>query len=629
MGGLPTRRARAAYALTALGVGLAAFFSADAGGHAQLSERAHDPSGFSIREPRIQVIHSEDEARAGTSMHLQRTDPWLAYEMGHSYFEREWGRQDGVFATLEPRPLAAAVNSCAMCHNLPYRSAGYGGNVADPPGFGQNAPHLFGIGLIETIALQIRQQIMVAYDTNHNGFLDVPAETKGHRAVVEASPGVKVDFGTLEDLDGDGWPGLNGVMKVTVVDAQGSPKPPRPDGTPARLGDPGVAGYDLTVGFLSSTRSDHQFSSLREFSIGVMKTVMGLSVDDHTVLNDGGEGRDVRAHDGWAETSNAGAAQRYFPLAAGGCDGRCLPVSEGEIDLLEWLLLNHPSPAMRTQTRETKRGRLLMDALGCTSCHVANWVIQAGDEKLGLTGDRRFFDLEVIPNPASGQLQGQLHSLTTSRVGARGEIVYTPRRGGYVVRGVFTDLRHHDVVDRFYQYSYTDGRLRVNRTFRTSPLWGVGSTAPYGHDGRSQSIDSVIRRHGGEAESSAKAYVSAPAIDREAVTAFLESLTLYQPDELPTDLNGDGKIEEHFNIQREEVGPERFWTELLFRVAPRYRGWVSGSDGVRYFSYELLNAHEAYGRTLEALIDADGDGVPDVAVTDAKARSPTVSRRAP
>ena len=39
--------------------------------------------------------------------------------------------------------------------------------------------------------------------------------------------------------------------------------------------------------------------------------------------------------------------------------------------------------------------------------------------------------------------------------------------------------------------------------FLTTALWGVGSTAPYGHDGRSMTLKDVILRHGGEAQSSA------------------------------------------------------------------------------------------------------------------------------
>lgn len=34
----------------------------------------------------------------------------------------------------------------------------------------------------------------------------------------------------------------------------------------------------------------------------------------------------------------------------------------------------------------------------------------------------------------------------------------------------------------------------------TTPLWGVGSTPPYGQDARSINLKEVILRHGGEAE---------------------------------------------------------------------------------------------------------------------------------
>jgi hypothetical protein len=83
---------------------------------------------------------------------------------------------------------------------------------------------------------------------------------------------------------------------------------------------------------------------------------------------------------------------------------------------------------------------------------------------------------------------------------------------------------------------------------------------------------------------------------------------------LPTDLNDDGKIDGNFRIGGLEVGPERFWPELLFRTTPRYRGWVT-SAGDKYFSYELLNLSEAYGRSLETLKDVNGNGIPDVVET--------------
>ena len=157
---------------------------------AQSLERPDDPLGLAIREPRVGVIHSDRPDLPGSSMHLQRSDPWLAYKRGHSLFQREWRPADGVFALAATRPVSAAVNSCAMCHNQPFRSAGAGGNTSEPVGHGRNVPHLFGVGLIETIGIQIRQELLALHDRNRNGFLDVPAETGGRRATGSVCPGV-------------------------------------------------------------------------------------------------------------------------------------------------------------------------------------------------------------------------------------------------------------------------------------------------------------------------------------------------------------------------------------------------------------------------------------------------------
>ena len=46
----------------------------------------------------------------------------------------------------------------------------------------------------------------------------------------------------------------------------------------------------------------------------------------------------------------------------------------------------------------------------------------------------------------------------------------------------------------------------MRREFLTTPLWGVGSTAPYGHDGRSINLTEVILRHGGEAQAARDAF---------------------------------------------------------------------------------------------------------------------------
>jgi len=71
-----------------------------------------------------------------------------------------------------------------------------------------------------------------------------------------------------------------------------------------------------------------------------------------------------------------------------------------------------------------------------------------------------------------------------------------PKCGAYTIRGIYSDFKYHDVGEDFYQVQF-DGS--IVKKWRTAPLWGVGHTAPYGHDGASLDLDSVIRRHGGEA----------------------------------------------------------------------------------------------------------------------------------
>jgi hypothetical protein len=71
----------------------------------------------------------------------------------------------------------------------------------------------------------------------------------------------------------------------------------------------------------------------------------------------------------------------------------------------------------------------------------------------------------------------------------------------------------------------------------TAPLWGVGSTPPYGHDGRSINLTEVILRHGAEAQESREAFEALPRKDRDAVIGFLSSLIVFPPDDTASNLD--------------------------------------------------------------------------------------------
>ncbi len=86
----------------------------------------------------------------------------------------------------------------------------------------------------------------------------------------------------------------------------------------------------------------------------------------------------------------------------------------------------------------------------------------------------------------------------------------------------YTDLLLHDIAVPT-ALGIEEGAAGV-RDFRTPPLWGLGRTAPYLHDGRASTIEDAIAEHAGEASRSRDAVGALSSADREALLAFLRSL---------------------------------------------------------------------------------------------------------
>ncbi len=86
----------------------------------------------------------------------------------------------------------------------------------------------------------------------------------------------------------------------------------------------------------------------------------------------------------------------------------------------------------------------------------------------------------------------------------------------------YTDLLLHDVQPAGFR-GVPDFEA-TEREFRTPPLWGVGETGPWWHDGRSFSLEDAIARHETEGDASRLAYEALDADERAALLAFLASL---------------------------------------------------------------------------------------------------------
>jgi hypothetical protein len=628
-----------------LGVALTLYLGHALPGRAQLSERPgnsrdnpidvpRDLSGLSIKNPRIRVVHTTDPGKEGGSMYLQEVDPWLGYQWGRSLTQRNFRERDGVYGDhgkLDGILLADGVskmmdrghtNSCGACHNVPYRDAGAGMTMAKNGGSGRNTPHLFGGGLVEMIGLQMRLQALAIADTNRDGWISLE-EAKGKRCVLYnlasdvTGERVAIDYGSFEDQDGDGYPDLNPVFFPIFVDKNG-----RRLASARSLHSPDVAGYTLEVqvfgfGHLYAPFRPPVSTTLRAFTATPFDIHSGLQAHDPTTYtNPNG--------DALALVSNAGAQQ--FITAAGkdrggirgktgishddpDRDGYCEEISEGDLDMAEWYLLNHPTPTRARPTRDSTIGEKLFHGIGCASCHVPDWHLLAHnpgarDYAERYDGDRRFFELAVQYNEKTDRLEGKITYLADRR-GKR----LVPRRRAYTVRGIYSDFKYHDVGSEFYQVQF-DGS--VIKQWRTAPLWGVGTTAPYGHDGASLDLDCVIRRHGGAALKSRQAYTTLSEDQRRQVVCFLQNLVLFQTDQLPCDMDGDGKISDHFLVQGMDTGLERFNPEWLFRVPGKIEGPITNVSGDKITSFALTNVRQAYGLDLPYLRDSDGDGFPDV-----------------
>jgi cytochrome c peroxidase len=205
---------------------------------------------------------------------------------------------------------------------------------------------------------------------------------------------------------------------------------------------------------------------------------------------------------------------------------------------MEFYLLNYFKPGTGQKTEQTDLGRKLMDGFGCTTCHRATMVVEK---------DRRVADVETRYDPTRGIFNRLFATATPLFAEEAGSgslpALRKPVRGRFVVENFFADLKRHDLGPRFWERNF-DGSLQ--KEFMTEPLWGVGSTPPYGHDGRSINLHEAILRHGGEAQSARNRYAGSGSTAQQALQAFLGTLVLFPPDDTASNLNPGDRTAANF-----------------------------------------------------------------------------------
>jgi len=487
------------------------------------------PGGYIAKslEQQVGAGHG-DELTPGSSVYLIKRDPARSIRRGRQIFQRKFTAAQGVGPRVsldstgnirEARALGAGLSdSCAGCHGRPRGAAGFGGDVVTRPD-SRDAPHLFGLGLQEMLADEITSELRAIRA----------------RALLDAANGVSA---TTPDGRGcrSGRPGCE-------------TEPPPAGPVTAQLVSKGIDFGRLTAfpdGSVDTAQLDGidadlrvrpffhhgETISIREFVIGAFAAEMGMQASDPVLC----AATDPVAPS--AAISPAGFS--YDPSLdqferPPGCessdpdgDGVRDEIDPAVIDHMEFYLLNYFKPGLGAQTARTQRGRTRMETIGCTGCHVAD---------LSIESDRRVADVETVFDPARG-IFNRLFATAEPRFvaiddgGPHPLVLPTAQR--FVVKNFFADFKRHDLGPAFHEREY-DGTMQTE--FLTEALWGVGSSAPYGHDGRSINLEEVILRHGGEARASRDRFARLPEIERREILDFLGTLVLFPPDDTASNLN--------------------------------------------------------------------------------------------
>ena len=438
---------------------------------------------------------SNDFTDANASLFIIHRDPFRGIRRGRQLFQRKFTRSQGQGPVTDDGAGnintilaigAGLSDSCAGCHGRPRGSAGAGGDVVTRPD-SRDAPHLFGLGLKEMLADEITT------DLRHIRALALTQARAHGRTVTMALTSKGISYGSITAT-------ASGTVFTDQVEGVDPDLRVRP-----------FFAHGGTI-------------SIREFAAGALNNEMGMSVDDAD-LDAAIAGQRVvtpsgMVLDGTQDAIEGPPGAPVFDIVQ--------PQSTALLDYLEFYLLNYFKPAVYQQTTQTQSGSQAFDAIGCTECHKPSLTIQH---------DRRVADVQTVYNPANG-IFNTLFATATPSVNTINDghtpPLNQPIGGSFVVNNIYTDLKRHDLGPNFHERNY-DGTTRTQ--FMTLPLWGVGSTAPYGHDGRSINLTEVIRRHGGEAQAARDAFVGLSISDQTAVLAFLNSLVLFPPDDTASNLD--------------------------------------------------------------------------------------------
>ncbi|MEJ8476748.1 di-heme oxidoredictase family protein [Roseibium algae] len=416
-------------------------------------------------------------------------------ESGQRIFEGKYAASDGagrpnatqaIVPTKRRRPAPHMFqrlagldsNSCASCHNAPITGGAgdFTANVFVSEGFEsadfdtidpqfsneRGTNALQGAGLLELLA----REMTAALRAQRSQVLADARNTGAQATIALNAKGVS--FGTLTASP-------DGTLDISALDGIDDDLTVRP------FGQKGV------------------FASLRQFTVNALNHHHGLQ-----------------------------ATERFGALWTGtnDFDGDKVTneVGPGQVSALVAWQATLPAPTRTTDLPEVwqaaaTEGEVRFSEIGCAECHRPTLPL----DSLIFRDPNPYDNAGTLrPTDVDAPIELDLSKLDWVQSLPKDE-------QGRTLVPLFGDLKRHKIADAARDTLGNEllGQRFVARdVFITAELWGIGSTAPYGHRGDLTTLDEIIEAHGGEATTARKSYSGLPDHDKQTIIAFLRSLEI-------------------------------------------------------------------------------------------------------
>lgn len=417
-------------------------------------------------------------------------------------------RADLAGFTSDPfRATGPNGQSCASCHNGPTipggepvddGSGGINSNVHRDPQrtklmskfIQRNTPHLFGAGALQRLAEEMTADLQAIHDSAQSA-----ANACISSCTITKSLTTKgVSFGTVAGKKTVSCGFFFCTTSVTVDTS----------------GVKGVA-KDLIVrpyqwkGIVAFLRDFVRGAGLNEIGMqGIEMVGTGVDQDKDGVVNEFTVG-DITA----ITVYNAAQPRPMTMLELNAGDPAKFPLTA-------------------TQISAINAGQTLFTQAGCAGCHMPSMTMNNPvfrEPSASSTHRDSTFPSGVNPvnlglDPAKPATFNFLTDL---------EVNFEPASNGGAIARLYSDLRWHDMGAGLAE-SIDEGGNGAS-VFITKPLWGVGSTPPYLHDGRAPTLTAAVLAHGGEAQSARDVFAAMTSTNQKNVIEFLKNLVLFKPSE--------------------------------------------------------------------------------------------------